>query len=100
MCWNLQENMELLSKTNVYRQGLKQAANRFANELEKVIKRDMDLVFGVDDKALFKQLDYHKELIAEIASLKCEDNGVIAKMIQQYKEMPEEVLSALNIKLV
>ena len=99
-CILLQEQCDLLKNTNVYRHELKQAAKRLEKELNKVTGGDVDLIVGINDNALYHQMDYQKDLIREIASIKAEDNGIIAKIIQQYKKYPDEILEACKIKLV
>lgn len=100
ICWNLQENIDLLKGSSVYRQELKQAANRLGKLLEKIINTDMNDICGIQDDALYAQMDYHRDLIRQLASIKAEDNGTIAVIIDEYKKAPEAVLNALNIKVV
>jgi hypothetical protein len=99
-CILQQEQQDLLKQTNVYRHELKQAAIRFERELNKIIQKDADLIWGINDQALYHQMDYLKDLIREVSTLKAEDNGIIAKMIQQYKMHPEAILEACKIELI
>lgn len=96
----LQELMDKLSGTSAYNHSLKQSAKRLQSELDKIINRDMSMVWGVDDDSLYKHIEYLKGLISELSTITADSNGIIALMIQSYKAQPEAVCEALNIKLL
>lgn len=96
----LQDLMDQLSKTSAYQHALKQTANRLQRELDKVINRDMDMIIDINNNALYHHMDYLKSLISEISTMPADANGVVAIIIQSYKEQPSEVCNALNIKFI
>lgn len=100
ICWNLQENIDLLKGSNVYRHDLKQAANRLAGMLEKIINTDMNDICGIQDDALYAQMDYHRNLIRQVSAVRADENGIIALIIEEYLKKPEAVLEALKIQVV
>lgn len=95
----LQEQMDLLQGTSAYRHELKLAAKRLAKELEKIINDDVPLVWGINDPVMFAQMDYQKDLIGKIAGNRADENGIIGKMIDRYRENPEAVCAALQIQI-
>lgn len=99
-CWDLQETMEQLKGTTVYRHDIKKNAGHLAKSIERLLDKDLNAVWGIDDNVLFHQLDYYHDLIKHIASLKTDDNGVIATIIDMYKQNPEKVLKALEITII
>lgn len=96
----LQELMDELSGTSAYNHSLKQAAKRLQSELDKVINRDISMIWGVDDGTMYKHIEYLKGLITELSTINADDNGIVALIIKSYKEDKEAVLEALNIKLI
>lgn len=98
--WDLQENMDLLKGTTVYRHDLRQNANRLAASLEKLLAKDMNEICGVEDDVLYKQMDYYHDLIKQLSTLRADENGIMALIIDEYKKNPESVLEALKIQVV
>lgn len=96
----LQELMDQLAGTSIYNHSLKQAAKRLQSELDKIINRDMSMIWGVDDEAMYKHIEYLKNLITEISTINADDNGIVALMLNSYKKQKEAVIEALNIKLI
>ena len=96
----LQELMDELSDTSAYNHSLKQAAKRLQSELDKVINRDMGMVWGVDDDSLYNHIEYLKGLITELSTINADDNGIVDLILKSYKEDKEAVLEALNIRLI
>jgi hypothetical protein len=98
--WDLQENLDLLKGTTAYRHDLRQNANKLAGSLEKLLSKDMNEICGIEDDVLYKQMDYYKELINKISTLRADENGIVALIIEMYKENPDKVLEALKIQIV
>lgn len=92
--------MERLQGSNVYRQELKNAGNRFYDQLLKMTSKDIALVWGENDDVMYRLMEYNEKLIKNIASLKPEDADVINCMIEKYKQNPDAVLYALEIKMI
>ena len=42
----------------------------------------MGMIWGVDDEAMYKHIEYLKNLITEISTLNADDNGIIALILK------------------
>jgi len=98
--WLTQELMDELKQTNAYRHELKKTGKMFARELEKITTDDIPLIWGIDDKAMYALLEYQKEVIQALSTMRPEDIGIVKEMIEMYKAHPRKVLNRLQIKIV
>lgn len=100
ICISLQNNLDLLEGTTVYRHDLKQNAKRLQKNLEQILVKEIPLIWGVEDNVFYHQIEYYDNLIKSISEIHADDNGVIASIIDMYKNNPKEVLDALKIKII
>jgi len=66
---NLTSEIEELKDTTVYRMELKKFGNMFYKELVKPENVFSRHVWGIDDEAFYKMLDYKREFINMIATI-------------------------------
>ena len=92
--------MDELEQTPYFKQRLKQTGKPFTRELERVIKVDVPLVWGLDDKKMYMLMEYQSAFIRKLAAMRPEEAGVINEIINRYTESPEQVLQALGLQLV
>lgn len=99
-CLLLQDEIDTLAGTNVYRHEMKQLAGRMGKELDKIINTEVGKIWGIDDECLFAQIEYKKALLKMVVGFKAEENGIIAEIIRTYYDHPEATLKALKIEIV
>lgn len=92
--------MEEMEGTPVFRQKLKQSANRFKEELMKATEADTNQVWGCDDEAMYNLMEHQENLLKEIANMRPENCGIILKMIERYKVSPEAIKNWLGVKII
>lgn len=92
--------IENLKGTPYYNGVLKGKGNQFYQELLKVLRTDVGLIFGIEDKKMYTMMDYIEQGIQDMALIRPEEIGIRNEIMAMLREQPEEVLAALNIKIV
>ena len=89
-----------LSKTSVYKQSLKNKLAAVQREIEPVISRELKLLEGTDDQAMFCMLEGMDALMVELASVRPEQLVALMHIVRKLKEDPDEVLRRLEVEIV
>lgn len=92
--------LEELEGTNVYQHSLKQAANRFKKELEKVTDGDLNEIWGVQDDTMFACMKSQEKILKELALMRPEEYEVILGIIKKYNTAPEAFQVWVGTKIV
>lgn len=92
--------MEELEGTPIFKQQVKNAANRFKKEILKSTETDLNAVWGIEDESMYNLMDHQEKLLKEIALMRPENYGVLNAMIERYKMSPEAIQNWLGVKII
>jgi len=98
--WFMLETLDELKDTNVYNRLLKQRINQLEPELKKVIDGDLNLLWGVDDNALYSLQNNLKEFFTLFATQRPENIAGFAELVKRFIEMPNWCMNMLGIKVI
>lgn len=91
--------MEQLKETKAYKQCLRNNCNSITRELKIVLREDLDLICGIDDKLVFNVQDSMEQIITLLASIRPEYIGVSVIMMRKLIEHPQETMEFFNLKM-
>jgi hypothetical protein len=97
--WFLLECNDELIETNVYRHGLKQKLKQLEPELKKIIDKDLNLLWGVDDEAMYGLQEGIKTLFTELSTVRPEQLVGLGELIKRFKQMPDWCMNMLGIQI-
>lgn len=86
--------------TPIYRHSLKQAANRFKAELEKLTDEDLSKLWGIEDSSMYNLMGHQDTLLKQLAKMRPENYGVLVKMIERYNQNPAAFQVWLGEKII
>jgi uncharacterized protein YjgD (DUF1641 family) len=89
-----------LKDTSVFRQKLKKSLNDVWREIQPVIDRDLKLLDGTDDAAMWNMMEGMRDLMAELADMRPENLVGLMHLVRQYKGDPEAFLSKNDIVIL
>jgi hypothetical protein len=89
-----------LKDTTVYRHKLKQALNTVWKELQPVIDRQLTLLDGTDDAAMYGLMEGMRDLTHELATVRPEQLVALMHIIRKFKENPESVMEQMEVKII
>lgn len=89
-----------LKDTSVYRHKLKQALNAVWKELQPVIDRQLTLLDGTDDEAMWSMMEGMKDLTHELATIRPEQLVALMHILRKFKADPEGVMEMMEVKII
>jgi hypothetical protein len=89
-----------LKDTTVYRHKLKQALNAVWKELQPVIDRQLTLLDGTDDEAMWSMMEGMKDLTHELATVRPEQLVALMHILRKFKADPEGVMDLMEVKII
>jgi hypothetical protein len=89
-----------LKDTTVYRHKLKQALNTVWKELQPVIDRQLTLLDGTDDEAMWSMMEGMKDLTHELATIRPEQLVALMHILRKFKADPEGVMEMMEVKII
>jgi len=93
------ESLDKIQGLSFYQKGLKQKVDTLLPSLEKFADQ-LNVIFGVDDKAMFDILDKKKELMKKIALLRPENKAGLNELLDLFFQSPELLIHRNGIKLI
>ena len=101
ICGELMNNyIDELKDTRLYKQGLKNSCNNAQNEIELMLKKELPRMYEADEMFLNNLMRDFKRLVENITMCGPDDLLVISQIINKYKEDKEAFLEKFEIKLV
>lgn len=98
--WFMQETIDELKDTSAYNRLLKHRINQLEPELKKVIDGDLNLLWGVDDHALYNLQENMKSFFTLFATQRPENIAGFTELVKRFIDMPEWCMNMLGIKVV
>lgn len=98
--WFLLECIDNLRGTGYDTQQLKARLNQLEPELRKKIDRDLNLLWGVDDQAMYNLQENFRQFVSGFATKRLEHVAGFGELLAQFHMMPELTLHRLGIKIV
>lgn len=97
--WFMQECIDNLKGTTYDTHTLKMRLRQLEPELQKKIDKDLNLLWGTDDSALYDLQDGFRKFIGEFSTMRLENIVGFGELLERFKAMPDWVLHSLGVKI-
>lgn len=98
--WCMLGQLDELKNTSAYKQKMRSLINQLMPELERMVDTDLNLLWGVDDPAMYNLQEQVKKFLTEMAIIPTEYVAGLADLLQQFRQTPQLVLHRNGIKIV
>lgn len=94
------QELDALRATDAYKQKIKNLSIALVKELEKEVDKDLGLLWGTDDPAMYNLLENKKLMLRKMATMRTEYVAGLGQLFEQWERHPELVLHRNGIPIV